>query len=67
MKIGIINCNLGNIGSVENILNQLKVEVVIINEPTACEKVDKLILPGVGHFSSAMKNLKDKKLFAQLF
>jgi glutamine amidotransferase len=52
--IGIINLGQGNIGSIAKIISSLGVEVVIIDKPNQLNFVDKIIMPGVGHFSTAM-------------
>lgn len=68
MFAAIINYNMGNIKSVENAFRKLGKEVVSTSDGTVIEKADALILPGVGAFKDAVKNLKDlglKKLIKQ--
>lgn len=57
--IGIINYGFGNIFSINKSLTSLGAEVLIIEKPEDLVKVDKFILPGVGHASEAMAKLKD--------
>jgi len=57
MRIAIINYNMGNIRSVENALKKLPVEVALASDARTIEEADAVILPGVGAFSDAMKNL----------
>ena len=57
-KIVIIDYGMGNIGSIQNMLKYLGVESIITSDKKDIEKADKLILPGVGHFKSAMDNIK---------
>lgn len=57
-KIAIVNYRCGNIKSVVNALNILGAECVVIDKPAALESADKIILPGVGAFSVAMKYLE---------
>lgn len=59
MNVGIINYGMGNIGSVARALSLLDACPVIMEEPGAFDAVDKVILPGVGAFSAAMRNLHD--------
>ena len=59
MIIGIVNFKMGNIHSVRNALNFLGCENKIINTRTDFENVTHLILPGVGSFKDAMKNLNE--------
>jgi len=60
--IAIIKYNAGNIRSVQNALNRLGYESVITDEPDAILSADKVIFPGVGEASSAMKYLREKGL-----
>lgn len=56
--IGIIDYNAGNLQNLQNALDYLKVESKIIHSPEALQKVDKIILPGVGAFGHAAENLR---------
>ncbi|MEN6348207.1 MAG: imidazole glycerol phosphate synthase subunit HisH [Syntrophomonas sp.] len=56
--VTIINYGMGNIGSLENMLNRLGSEVNIAASSSDFDKTSKLILPGVGHFDHAMANLQ---------
>lgn len=60
--IAIVKYNAGNIRSVENALNRLGAEAVISDDPSVLASADRLILPGVGEASSAMKYLKERNL-----
>lgn len=53
---------MGNIGSVVNMLNRLNIQNKIIKTSKEIESVNKLILPGVGHFGNAMINLRKNDL-----
>lgn len=58
MKITIIDYEMVNLGSITNILKRLGYRnIVITNSLKDILKADKIILPGVGHFSQAMQNL----------
>ena len=56
--IGIIDYNMGNVGSVKRKLDLLNIDSLISNSVTELGKVDKLILPGVGNFSQGVIELK---------
>jgi imidazole glycerol-phosphate synthase subunit HisH len=56
--IGILNYNMGNLLSVKNSLDFLKIPNKFVNSPQEGESCDKLILPGVGAFGEAMYQLK---------
>ncbi len=60
--IAIIKYNAGNIASVKNAVSKLGYEVIITDNPSEIKKAEKVILPGVGEASSAMKYLNQKGL-----
>lgn len=60
--IAIIKYNAGNIRSVQNALKRLGYECIITDDKTEILNANKVIFPGVGEASSAMKYLKDKGL-----
>jgi len=55
----IIDYGMGNLGSVGNMLKKVGAQFVITSNPRELEKATKLILPGVGAFDNAMRNLKE--------
>lgn len=58
-KIGILDCGLGNIGSIKNMLNGISdCNIVLINRKELIREIDKLILPGVGKFDMGMALLE---------
>ncbi len=64
--IAIIDYGLGNLRSVEKIIQRAGHTPVISSNPDVLQNADKLILPGVGHFSKGVNNLKEKKLWDTL-
>ena len=60
--IAIIKYNAGNIRSVQNALNRLGYESIITGDKEEILNASKVIFPGVGEASTAMKYLKDKGL-----
>lgn len=60
--IGIIDYGAGNITSVINALNYLKVDNALITSSNDLKKFSKVILPGVGSFKRSMKLLKKRNL-----
>jgi glutamine amidotransferase len=58
MKIVIINYGAGNIQSIRFAIQRLGYEAVLSNNPEDIETADKVIFPGVGEASSAMKKLR---------
>ena len=57
--IAIIDYDAGNIKSVEKALQKLGQDVVITREKEQILAADKVILPGVGAFGDAMKNMNE--------
>lgn len=53
---------MGNLGSVLKALKRLKISASITSDEATILKAEKIILPGVGHFGSAMKQLKQSGL-----
>lgn len=62
MKITIIDYGAGNIQSIQFALNRLGFEGILTNNPDEISSADKVIFPGVGEASSAMKKLKNTGL-----
>lgn len=62
MSIAVIKYNAGNIRSVQIALDRLAVGSVVTNDPEIIRSAEKVIFPGVGEASSAMKYLKERKL-----
>ena len=60
--IAIIKYNAGNIRSVQNALQRLGYESIITDDKDEILKAEKVIFPGVGEASSAMKYIKKKEL-----
>jgi glutamine amidotransferase len=59
--IGIINYGLGNLNSIQSIVNHVGGLSRIVNSPDDVEGISKLILPGVGAFDHGMRGLNDGK------
>lgn len=62
MNLAIIKYNAGNVVSVTNALNRLGVEPFLTDDPEKLQQADKVIFPGVGEASTAMRYLKSKGL-----
>lgn len=60
--LAIIDYDAGNVKSVQNALKKLGFEAVITSDIETIENADKVIFPGVGEASSAMKKLKERGL-----
>ena len=62
MKIVIINYGAGNIQSIQFALQRLGYEGILSNNIAEIQSADKVIFPGVGEASSAMKKLRESGL-----
>ena len=62
MKVVIIKYNAGNIRSVLFALERIGISAIVSDDHDEIRSADRVIFPGVGEASSAMKYLKDKGL-----
>ena len=58
--ITIVNYGMGNLGSMLNMFKRLGVPASIESDPEVIRSAEKLILPGVGAFDTAMKCINDR-------
>ncbi len=61
--IAIIDYNMGNVGSIQNMIKKLGKKSIVTNNHKEIKNCKFLILPGVGSFDSGVKNLKKYNLF----
>jgi len=64
--IVVVNLDLGNMGSIMNMLRKIGAAACLSSRLQDIEAADKLILPGVGAFDNAMSNLKELKIMPVL-
>ena len=62
MKVVIINYNAGNVQSVTYALNRLGINPILSDDARVIEAADKVIFPGVGEASTAMRFLRERNL-----
>lgn len=62
MKLVIIDYGAGNIKSIQFAFKRLGVDAILTNDINEIQSADKVIFPGVGEASSAMKKLKESGL-----
>ena len=60
--IAIVDYDTGNLCSVWNALERIGAKYVITDNAEVIKKADKVLLPGVGEASSAMKKLRERGL-----
>ena len=58
-KIGIINCDFGNIASLINAIKHLKYNYEVLKKPSDLKLITHLILPGVGSFNESAKKIRE--------
>ena len=58
INVAILDYGTGNIASLSSAINSLNANAYLANNLNDIKRADSLILPGVGHFGHALKNLK---------
>lgn len=64
--VAVVKYNAGNIRSMSCALQRLGIQPVVTDDPAQLRDADKVIFPGVGEASTAMKYLRDRKLDTML-
>ena len=64
MSVAIVKYNAGNVESVRNALRRLGVEPVLSDDAETLSAADRVIFPGVGEASTAMRYLRERNLDA---
>lgn len=62
LRVAVIDYGMGNLRSVKKILEYFNIEVLVTSDGPQLKTADKIILPGVGAFPDAMKNLNNLDL-----
>ena len=60
--ITVVDYGMGNLGSIENMLNKIKVPVNVTSDLNEITNSSKLLLPGVGKFDAAMNRINNSGL-----
>ena len=66
MDATIIDYGMGNVISIQNLLKRINYDSIITSNKNEIRKANKLILPGVGHFSNGMKHIRELDLLNTL-
>lgn len=61
-RVTIVDYQMGNLRSVQKALEHVGAEATITNEPSAIAAADRLILPGVGAFRDAIREIRQRDL-----
>lgn len=59
--ITVVDYGMGNLGSIKNMFKRLGVQVAIASDPNDIKHAKKILLPGVGAFDSAMRQINKIK------
>lgn len=62
LNVGIVDFGAGNLFSIQNSIQKFDLNVMIVNSPNDLKEIDCLIIPGVGSFASAIRELTSKGL-----
>lgn len=62
MRTAIVKYNSGNVRSVKNAFDRLGVKTVLTSDPDILRSADRVVFPGVGEASTAIRYLRDRGL-----
>ena len=62
MKLVIIDYGAGNVFSVKSAFERLSVDALLTRDKDEILSADRIVFPGVGHASAALKQLRESKL-----
>jgi glutamine amidotransferase len=65
-QIGILNYRIGNLSSIQRMINKVGGQYSLINKPNDFLEFNKIILPGVGHFVEGVRALQKSGLWDPL-
>lgn len=61
-QVTLIDYGVGNLFSVSRALERCGAEVVVSGDPSAIDRAERLVLPGVGAFAGGMQGLRERGL-----
>ncbi|MCR4318491.1 MAG: imidazole glycerol phosphate synthase subunit HisH [Planctomycetes bacterium] len=64
--VTIVDYGMGNLRSVQKAFQKVGAAAEISSDPAAIEKATRIVLPGVGAFGDAVKELRERELFISL-
>jgi len=65
-SVCILDYGSGNVASVRNLIEALRVDVTVSNAPGAIRDASHLVLPGVGAFGAAMRKIGERLPLAEV-
>lgn len=66
MSIVVVDYEMGNVGSIVNMMKKIGQSVIVSRSPDDIARADKLILPGVGSFDAGMEKIRSFGLVESL-
>ena len=63
MKLGILNCGIGNSASLSHVLREAGLDHRIVSHSKEFNQINTLIIPGVGSFDQCISNIKALSFF----
>ena len=66
-EVAIINYEMGNLKSINSACEKVGLKSLITDNSDIINKSKSLILPGVGAFNQAIKNIKRKNLYETIY
>lgn len=66
MRIAIVDYQMGNLRSVQKALEKVGAQAHVTSQVSEIEMADKIVLPGVGAFGDAMRELQQRQLIEPL-
>jgi glutamine amidotransferase len=61
-NVNVIDHGTGNIKSINNLLDSVKAKHQLASSPRSLENASHIIIPGVGHFETAMGRLREQEM-----
>lgn len=66
MKVLVVDYDMGNLNSVRRMLELCGAQVLISSDPAYLKDAERIVLPGVGAFTDAMRSLNEKGLSQEI-
>jgi glutamine amidotransferase len=64
--IGLVNYGVGNLGSIQRMIEKIGGESILVSNVSDLAHVKKVVLPGVGHFAEGVRALNESLLWDPL-
>jgi glutamine amidotransferase len=58
MTVAVVNSGVGNLGAIPNMLARVGASAIVTTDPDVVRRAERVVLPGVGSFDAALRNLE---------